>query len=58
MRESFIPPTVNWRHPDPSCRLNLAAHPRYVPFSSAVITSHGLSGTNSALLLRNNASRR
>jgi 3-oxoacyl-(acyl-carrier-protein) synthase len=51
LRDSFMPPTVNWRHPDPSCRLNLSAQPRYLPFSVALVNSHGLSGTNSALLL-------
>ena len=51
MRESFIPPTVNWRDPDPSCRLNLSSRPRYISFDVALINSHGLSGTNSALLL-------
>lgn len=49
---SFIPPTVNWTHPDPSCRLNLSAHPRYLSSSTALINSHGLSGTNSAIVLR------
>ena len=51
MRDSFIPPTVNWQHADPSCRLNLSARPRYIPFDVALVDSHGLSGTNSALLL-------
>lgn len=51
MRQSFIPPTVNWRHPDPSCRLNLSSRPRYVSFEKGLVNSHGLSGTNSALLL-------
>jgi 3-oxoacyl-[acyl-carrier-protein] synthase II len=51
MREGFVPPTVNYRHPDPACRLNLSASPRFVRFSTALINSHGLSGTNSCLLL-------
>lgn len=51
LHSSFIPPTVNWTHPDPSCALNLAAHPRYLSCSKALVNSHGLSGTNSALLL-------
>lgn len=49
---SFLPPTVNWHYPDPACRLNLSARPRFMPFSTALINSHGLSGTNSCLLLR------
>jgi 3-oxoacyl-(acyl-carrier-protein) synthase len=52
LREAFMPPTVNWQHPDPACRLNLAARSRFMPFSAALINSHGLSGTNSCLLLR------
>jgi 3-oxoacyl-(acyl-carrier-protein) synthase len=52
MREGFIPPTVNWRHPDPGCQLNLSAQARFVAIHTALINSHGLSGTNSCLLLR------
>jgi 3-oxoacyl-(acyl-carrier-protein) synthase len=52
IRESFIPPTVNWVHPDPSCRLNLSNRPRYIDSNVALIDSHGLSGTNAAMLLR------
>jgi 3-oxoacyl-(acyl-carrier-protein) synthase len=51
MRNGFIPPTVNWHRPDPDCRLNLSKAPRFVSFDFALIDSHGLSGTNSALLL-------
>jgi 3-oxoacyl-(acyl-carrier-protein) synthase len=51
MRDSFVPPTVNWRYPDPDCRLNLSARPRFVPSRLALINSHGISGTNSSLLL-------
>lgn len=51
IRESFIPPTVNWLYPDPDCRLNLSAHARFLPISTALINSHGLSGTNAALAL-------
>ena len=52
MRGSFIPPTVNWQHPDPACNLNLSASARFLPFKTALVNSHGLSGTNSCLLLR------
>jgi 3-oxoacyl-(acyl-carrier-protein) synthase len=52
MLHSAVPPTVNWEHPDPSCQLNLAAQARYVPVTAAVVNSHGLSGTNSCLLLQ------
>jgi len=52
MKYGFIPPTVNWCHPDPDCRLNLSAQARFVPIDTALVNSHGLSGTNSCLLLR------
>jgi len=52
MQESFIPPTVNWRNPDPACALNLSSQTRFIPFKTALINSHGLSGTNSCLLLQ------
>ena len=52
MKEGFIPPTVNWRHPDPACPLNLSAEARYLPTTCTLIDSHGLSGTNSCLLLK------
>jgi 3-oxoacyl-(acyl-carrier-protein) synthase len=51
LRHSFIPPTVNWLYPDPSCRLSLSARPRYLRARVALIDSHGLSGTNAAMLL-------
>lgn len=51
MKDSFIPPTVNWHYPDPSCRLNLSSQPRYLSFETGLVDSHGLSGTNSALVL-------
>ena len=52
MKEGFIPPTVNWLNPDPSCPLNLSASPRFLSMSSAIVDAHGLSGTNSCLLLQ------
>jgi 3-oxoacyl-(acyl-carrier-protein) synthase len=52
LRGSFMPPTVNWRYPDPACKLNLSPHPRYLPFNLALVNAHGLSGTNSSILLQ------
>jgi 3-oxoacyl-(acyl-carrier-protein) synthase len=51
IRDSFVPPTVNWKDPDPSCRLNLSPRARFLPIEVGLVNSHGLSGTNSALLL-------
>jgi len=47
----LLPPTVNWETPDPACPLNLSNQPRRLPVNVAVVNSHGLSGSNSALVL-------
>ncbi|MEI6105641.1 MAG: beta-ketoacyl-[acyl-carrier-protein] synthase family protein [Opitutae bacterium] len=47
----LLPPTVNWETPDPSCPLNLSNQPRRLPVKIAVVNSHGLSGSNSALVI-------
>ena len=52
IRERFIPPTVNWQFPDPSCRLNLSNRVRRLETHTAMVNSHGLSGTNSVLILK------
>jgi len=49
--EGVIPPTVNWRHPDPECALNLSGLPRVVAHDVTLIDSHGLSGMNSSMVL-------
>jgi 3-oxoacyl-(acyl-carrier-protein) synthase len=46
-----LPPTVNWVTPDPACPLNLSGQPRRLPVQVAVVNSHGLSGSNAALVL-------
>jgi 3-oxoacyl-(acyl-carrier-protein) synthase len=46
-----IPPTVNWQFPDPACPLNLSDRTRFINHSSAVVNAHGLSGTNTCLVL-------
>jgi 3-oxoacyl-[acyl-carrier-protein] synthase II len=47
----LLPPTVNWETPDPSCALNLSARSRRIKASVAVVDSHGLSGSNAAVIL-------
>ena len=47
----IIPPTVNWQRPDPDCPINLSASPRRVPHQNVLVNSHGISGTNSCLLI-------
>jgi 3-oxoacyl-(acyl-carrier-protein) synthase len=51
MTYSVIPPTVNWQYPDPACCLNLSSQVRYVPHRTVLINAHGLSGTNSCIVL-------
>ncbi|MBL9200194.1 MAG: hypothetical protein JNL39_06785 [Opitutaceae bacterium] len=52
LKHGFIPPTVNWQHPDPACPLNLSARPRYISHRNTLINSHGLSGSNACLVLK------
>lgn len=47
----ILPPTVNWETPDPGCPLNLSNQSRRVQVNVAVINAHGLSGSNSSLVL-------
>jgi 3-oxoacyl-(acyl-carrier-protein) synthase len=49
--EGVIPPTVNWQRPDPDCPLNLSESPRLVAHQNVLVNSHGISGTNSCLLI-------
>ncbi|MBL9190027.1 MAG: hypothetical protein JNK23_21285 [Opitutaceae bacterium] len=51
LRHGFIPPTVNWQHPDPACPLNLSVKPRFVSHLNTLVNAHGLSGSNSCLVL-------
>ncbi|SDS22031.1 beta-ketoacyl-[acyl-carrier-protein] synthase family protein [Opitutus sp. GAS368] len=51
LQQGLIPPTVNWESPDPACPLNLSNQPRRLPVRVAVVNSHGLSGSNAALVV-------
>jgi 3-oxoacyl-(acyl-carrier-protein) synthase len=51
MRHGLIPPTVNWKTPDPDCPLNLSAESRHIQTQVALINGHGISGNNSCLIL-------
>lgn len=51
LRHGVLPPTVNWETPDPACPLNLSSQPRRLPVKLAVVNSHGLSGSNAALVI-------
>jgi 3-oxoacyl-(acyl-carrier-protein) synthase len=52
LTRGFVPPTVNWEHPDPECPLCLSAQPRWIDHASALVNSHGLSGSNACIVLR------
>lgn len=47
-----LPPTVNWHFPDPACPLNLSGKARFIPYRTALVNAHGLSGTNTCLVLK------
>jgi 3-oxoacyl-(acyl-carrier-protein) synthase len=51
LRNQVIPPTVNWQRADPNCPLNLSNGPRWIQCERAMIDAHGVSGTNSCLIL-------
>jgi 3-oxoacyl-[acyl-carrier-protein] synthase II len=51
LKHGAIPPTVNWQFPDPACPLNLSAQARYISHRTALVNAHGLSGTNTCLVL-------
>lgn len=51
MRDGIVPPTVNWEFPDPRCPLNLSSRPRYFSPHVAIVNAHGLSGSNSVLVM-------
>lgn len=51
LQKKRIPPTVNWRFPDPVCPLNLSAQSRYLDSELVIVNAHGLSGTNTCLIM-------
>lgn len=51
MQRSVIPPTVNWETPDPDCPLSLSNQARRLEVDTALINGHGISGSNSSLIL-------
>jgi 3-oxoacyl-(acyl-carrier-protein) synthase len=52
LESGAIPPTVNWQYRDPECPLNLSGQPRHADVACALVNAHGVSGTNSCLILR------
>ena len=52
LQTGAIPPTVNWRERDPACPVNVSATVRHAHVTHAMVNAHGVSGTNSCLILR------
>ncbi|MBI2814893.1 MAG: beta-ketoacyl-[acyl-carrier-protein] synthase family protein [Opitutae bacterium] len=48
---SLLPPTINWENPDPTCPLHLSNQKRRVSVKVALVNTHGLAGSNSALVI-------
>lgn len=51
LRNSLIPPTVNWDYGDPECSLNLSNRVRSLDHRIALVNAHGLAGVNSSIVL-------
>lgn len=51
MQRGIVPPTVNWETPDPQCPLNLSNSPRHYSPQVAIVNAHGLSGSNSVIVM-------
>lgn len=52
-QKGLIPPTINYRYPDPACDLDYIPNkPRYNEVKVALVNSHGIGGGNSSLLIK------
>jgi 3-oxoacyl-(acyl-carrier-protein) synthase len=51
LSDGVVPPTVNWEFPDPSCPLGLSNRARFISHRTTLVNAHGLSGSNSCLVL-------
>ncbi|MFQ5910805.1 MAG: beta-ketoacyl-[acyl-carrier-protein] synthase family protein, partial [Thermoplasmata archaeon] len=52
LRDSIIPPTINYEHPDPYCDLDYVPNKaRSCRIRHILINAHGMSGTHSVLIL-------
>jgi 3-oxoacyl-(acyl-carrier-protein) synthase len=51
LRHGLLPPTVNWKFPDPLCALNLSSNFRKLQAQITLVNAHGLSGTNACLVM-------
>ncbi len=53
IRDGFIPPTINYHHPDPACDLDCVPNQgRWQPVRTVVSNSFGFGGSNGSLVIR------
>ncbi len=53
LRDSIVPPTINYEHPDPECDLDYVPNEaRHMPIHTAMCNAFGFGGTNSSLIFR------
>ena len=52
IQEKFVPPTINYEFPDPSCDLDFVPNKgRMARMETALVNLHGLGGCNASLVL-------
>lgn len=51
-QKGIIPPTANYRTPDPMCDLDYVPTPRQSMINAAMINNHGFGGSNSSLIVK------
>ena len=53
LKEGFLPPTINYKTPDPECDLNYVPNEgKYAEFNYALTNSFGFGGHNATLVLK------
>lgn len=52
MRHNRIPPTANYRSPDPACDLDYVPQARHGRIERAILNVHGMGGGNTTLVVR------
>jgi 3-oxoacyl-(acyl-carrier-protein) synthase len=52
LRDSFVPPTINYEQPDPECDLDYVPNvPRHAPMAAVMSNAFGLGGHNATIIL-------